>query len=129
MFMLAGPNGAGKSTLYDTVIAPRIKAPFINADRIQQDELKDGAMRAAYAAAGIAEDRRREALRQRRSFVTESTFSHESKLALVAEAQRRGFVVVLYVVALDDPARLVQRVATRIGEGGHPVPPERILAR
>jgi predicted ABC-type ATPase len=32
MFVLAGPNGAGKSTLYQTVIAPKIDAPFINAD-------------------------------------------------------------------------------------------------
>ena len=28
-----------------------------------------------------------------------------------------------------DPARLLDRVARRVREGGHPVPPERILAR
>lgn len=32
-------------------------------------------------------------------------------------------------MALDDPARLLTRVAQRVREGGHPVPPERILAR
>jgi predicted ABC-type ATPase len=37
--------------------------------------------------------------------------------------------VALHVVALDDPARLLDRVAQRVREGGHPVPPERILAR
>lgn len=41
MFVLAGPNGAGKSTLYQTVIAPKIDAPFINADLIQKAELQD----------------------------------------------------------------------------------------
>lgn len=35
----------------------------------------------------------------------------------------------LYIVALDDPAWLLARVAQRVREGGHPVPPERILAR
>jgi len=35
----------------------------------------------------------------------------------------------LYVVALDDPSRLLSRVAQRVREGGHAVPPERILAR
>lgn len=33
------------------------------------------------------------------------------------------------MVALDDPARLLDRVAQRVREGGHPVQPERILAR
>jgi predicted ABC-type ATPase len=56
-------------------------------------------------------------------------FSHPSKLALIEEAQRCGYTVALYIVALDDPARLLTRVAQRVREGGHPVPPERILAR
>jgi predicted ABC-type ATPase len=37
--------------------------------------------------------------------------------------------VMLLVVALDQPERLLARVAQRVLEGGHPVPPERILAR
>ncbi len=45
------------------------------------------------------------------------------------EAQRCGYTVALYIVALDDPARLLSRVAQRVREGGHAVPPERILAR
>ncbi len=59
MFMLAGPNGAGRSTLYETVIRPRVAAPFINADVIQRDELRDASMTASYRAAEIAEERRR----------------------------------------------------------------------
>ena len=35
----------------------------------------------------------------------------------------------LIVVCLDDPQRLLERVAGRVTEGGHAVPPERILAR
>jgi predicted ABC-type ATPase len=35
----------------------------------------------------------------------------------------------LIVVCLDDPKRLLARVAGRVTEGGHAVPPERILAR
>ena len=33
------------------------------------------------------------------------------------------------MVALDEPSRLLSRVAQRVREGGHAVPPERILAR
>lgn len=55
-------------------------------------------------------------------------FSHESKLALIQEAQAKGFFVMLLVV-VDQPERLLARVAQRVTEGGHAVPPERILAR
>lgn len=58
LFLIAGPNGAGKSTFYDTVLKSRIQAPFINADIIQRDELKNASLEAAYEAAGIADGRR-----------------------------------------------------------------------
>ena len=38
---------------------------------------------------------------------------------LIASAQRQGFTVALYVVALGDPQRLLGRVAQRVREGGH----------
>ena len=63
------------------------------------------------------------------SFVSETVFSHASKLALIEEAVAYGYVVALYVVALDDPQRLLVRVQRRVGEGGHDVPQDRILAR
>lgn len=129
MFMLAGPNGAGKSTLYETVIKPRTNAPFINADVIQRDELKDSSMVASYKAAEIAEGRRRECLAQGRDFVSESTFSHESKLALVADAKAAGFRVAMYHVNVRDANLSVDRVAQRTREGGHDVPEDKIRER
>ncbi|MHA7887264.1 hypothetical protein [Roseicyclus sp.] len=47
LVLLAGPNGAGKSTLYQTRVAPRFAGPFVNADIIQRDELRDPSMEAA----------------------------------------------------------------------------------
>jgi predicted ABC-type ATPase len=129
LFILAGPNGAGKSTLYETVVKPRIKAPFINADIIQRDELKDSAMEAAYTAAKIAETRRAEYIAERKSFVAESTFSHPSKLDLITQAQTAGFRVVTYHVNVRSPNLSVARVANRVTEGGHDVPEEKIRKR
>ncbi|MEB0056666.1 zeta toxin family protein [Variovorax sp. RTB1] len=129
MFLLAGPNGAGKSTLYELAIAPRIQAPFINADLIQREELRDASMSAAYTAASIAENRRRLALKQGLSFVSESVFSHPSKLELVDDARRVGFRVVLYHVNVGKPELSVSRVALRVGEGGHDVPEDKIRKR
>ena len=130
--MLAGPNGAGKSTLYETRIKPTIPpdtAPFINADIIQRDELKDPSMEASYKAAEIAESRRRAHLAEGKSFVSELTFSHESKLALIQEAKDAGFRVVMYHVNVRSADLSVRRVALRTKEGGHNVPENKIRER
>lgn len=49
--LLAGPNGAGKTTLYQIRVAPSFAGPFVNAEIIQRDELKDTSMAASYKAA------------------------------------------------------------------------------
>ncbi len=87
LVMLAGPNGSGKSTLYETLIAPKFAVPFINADIIQRDEIKDGDVNAAYEAAQIASERRTSLMADRTSFATETVFSHPSKLDLIPTAQ------------------------------------------
>lgn len=129
MYVIVGPSGAGKSTLYESVIAPRVFSPFLGAKLIQQHELQDPDPQTAYKAAGIVEAHRQEHLRQGRSFVTESTFSHPSKLALIDEAKAAGFRVVVYHVNVRSAELAVRRVAARVKEGGHGVPEDKIRAR
>ena len=132
--LLAGPNGAGKSTLYKALVTGGIvgaACEFVNADLHEREHLqhiRDPQARSE-AAREWADARRAALLSQRQSFVSETVFSHASKVQLIAQAQQMGFVVALHVVALDDPERLLQRVARRVREGGHSVPPEKILAR
>lgn len=132
--LLAGPNGAGKSTLYRALVREGILGPpleFVNADLYEQAYLQhiaDPESRSE-AARQWADARRTTLLREGADFASETVFSHHSKLALIEEAQRCGYTVALYIVALDDPTRLLSRVAQRVREGGHPVPHERILAR
>ena len=133
-YLLAGPNGAGKSTLYRAlVLAGTIPAAaeFVNADLYEAAHLQhiaDPEQRSAHARQW-ADARRAALLQAGQSFVSETVFSHESKLALIAHAQRCGFAVVLLVVCMDDPERLLARVHQRVQEGGHAVSDERILAR
>ncbi len=118
MIVLAGPNGAGKSTLYETRVAPSFAGPFINADIIQRDELRDPSPAASYEAAEIASSRRADLLARGRDFVTETVFSHPSKLELIDEARNRGFTVIVMHVGVDTPELSVARVGTRV-EGSH----------
>jgi predicted ABC-type ATPase len=133
-YLLAGPNGAGKTTLYKAlVLADTVPstAEFVNADLYEAEHLQHIAQLQTRSeqARLWADARRKELLTQGQSFVSETVFSHSSKLALIQEAQAQGFFVMLLIVALDQPERLLARVAQRVAEGGHPVPAERILAR
>lgn len=129
MVLLAGPNGAGKSTLYETRVAPGFKGPFINADVIQRDELRDPSMEASYEAARIAAERREAHLAGGQSFATETVFSHPSKLDVIQSARARGFNVIVMHVGVDSPDLSVARVGLRREEGGHGVPEDKVRER
>lgn len=133
-YLLAGPNGAGKSTLYKALKAAgkiAADAEFVNADLYEAAHLQhiQDPLQRSEAARNWADARRKQLLSLGQSFVSETVFSHASKLALIHEAQAQGFFVLLLVVALDQPERLLTRVSNRVMEGGHNVPSERILAR
>lgn len=132
LHLIAGPNGAGKSTLHNYLIEPRYPGlEFVNADHFERDHLqhiKNPGQR-SLAARTWADERRLELLTQRVSFVSETVFSHPSKLTLIQQAQALGFSVLLYVVCLDEPRILLRRVRQRIKEGGHSVPNNKILER
>jgi predicted ABC-type ATPase len=133
-YLLAGPNGAGKSTLYKAALAEGLipnGAPFVNADLHESAALQhvvDPVARSRQARTWADAERNR-CLKAGASFASETVFSHTSKLDLMAAAKRAGFAVVLLVVCVNDPQMLLGRVAQRVEEGGHPVPPERILSR
>jgi predicted ABC-type ATPase len=132
--LLAGPNGAGKSTLYRALVASgniSSQLEFVNADLYEQSHLQHitDALQRSEAARDWADSRREALLNAKVGFVSETVFSHESKLELITQAQTMGFDVVLYVVSLDDPKRLLTRVSQRVREGGHNVPAQRILDR
>ena len=128
LHVIAGPNGAGKSTLHDRVIGPVTKLELVNADVIAAREWPDDAAAHAYDAARLAAERRDELLAARTSFVTETVFSHESKVDLVKAAAEAGYLVNLHVVLVPEDLA-VARVANRVRNDGHDVPEEKVRSR
>ncbi len=125
---MAGPNGAGKSTLVLRVIQPVTHLPFVNADVIAAERWPGEELEHAYEASQAAAAIRGELLATRRSFISETVFSHPSKVALVETAQRAGFLVTLHVVLLPVDVT-VARVAHRVSRGGHQVPEQKVRER
>jgi predicted ABC-type ATPase len=127
LYLLAGPNGAGKTTFYEQVLAAT-GLDFVNADRIAALRWPGDEMARGYDAAAEAAAVRERYLADRRSFITESVFSHPSKVDLVTRAVEVGYRVHLRVLIV--PVDLsVARVAHRVLEGGHDVPEAKIRQR
>lgn len=128
LWLLAGGNGAGKSTFYRCALQPRGLA-LVNADNIARNIDPDNAEQASYAAAQLAEHLRYDLLNKGVSFCFETVFSHPSKIDFMAQAKALGYEIILVFIHLDNSELNAARVAQRVSEGGHAVPPEKILAR
>jgi predicted ABC-type ATPase len=128
LHILAGPNGAGKSTFVRTALEPLTQLPFINADEIAKERWPGAEEEHAYDASEAAAQGRDEAIAERRSFITETVFSHPSKVGLIEQALDAGYVVELHVILVSEDVT-VGRVAHRVALGGHTVPEDKIRQR
>ena len=128
LHVLAGPNGAGKSTLASRVLQPQTHLPIVNADAIAAERWPDAQVERAYEAARLAAIERDRLLAAGESFITETVFSHPSKVQLVETAQARGYLVYLHVVMVPLAVTL-GRVEHRVRQGGHTVPEPKIRQR
>ncbi|RFA07023.1 ATPase [Subtercola boreus] len=128
LHVLAGPNGAGKSTFVRAVLQPVIHLPFINADEIAAERWPGSESQHAYDASAAAAAERDRAFGTRRSFITETVFSHPSKLELIRRGVATGYLVSLHVILVPEDVT-VQRVAHRVARGGHTVPEAKIRER
>ncbi len=128
LHLVVGPNGAGKTTFYEEILLPATRLPFINADLIARQRWPDDASAHAYEAAKEAAELRRGAIADRRSFATETVFSHPSKLDLLRAAGAAGYRRYLHVILIPEELA-VRRVRVRVETGGHDVPEDKIRGR
>lgn len=63
------------------------------------------------------------------TFFYETVFSHRSKLQLLQDAKNKGFKIYLYFVSTKDPTINWERVKSRVKQGGHKVPKEKVVSR
>lgn len=128
--LVVGPNGAGKSTFVAKILRPALPpgTPFVNADEIARARFPGEAMQRSREAAVIAAATREALMSRGVPFIAETVFSHRSKLDLVDRAVAGGYYVRLHVLAIPSPLA-VQRVRYRVADGGHDVPPHKIVER
>jgi predicted ABC-type ATPase len=127
--LVVGPNGAGKSTFVELVLAPhRPGVTFVNADVIAAQRWPQDPEAHGYDAARVAAQTRSALIELREPFITETVFSHPSKLELIDDAAAAGYTIALHVLLVPEDLA-VHRVAYRVASGGHAVPEDKIRQR
>ena len=129
LHILAGVNGAGKTTLYGEVADTN--SIFINPDEIAKQIAPDDVNnpRVSVKAGRLALQQIDATLKNRQSFVYETTLSSHQALNLFQQAKNHGYSVVLHYVGLDDRELSADRVAMRVQSGGHDIPREALMRR
>lgn len=132
LWVVAGPNGAGKTTLVTQRLAARAiddEFEVINPDVIAQSlPFLNG--RLDERRAGEQAILRRNALvASGKSLAIETTLSGHSAMRFMGGAREAGFKVNLVYVGIDSPELSIDRVRTRVADGGHDVPIEALVRR
>ena len=126
--IIAGPNGSGKSTFYREFLRDAFPV-FVNADEIAA-HLAGVPQDRSLEAARQAEAARNRLLEQRATFALETVFSRrEYWLQFILRCQAQGNRVWLYFICTETPAINVFRIGTRVEQGGHSVPPDKVQER
>ena len=128
--ILAGPNGAGKSTVAPALLEGALGVTeFVNADDIARGLSAFNPEGASIAAGRVMLARLRELAQQRVSFAFETTLASRSFAPWLVNLKSSGYTVHLVFLWLPSAEFALVRVAGRVREGGHGVPPETVRRR
>ena len=130
LYIIAGCNGAGKTTASYTVLPEMLGCKeFVNADEIAKGLSPFNPESVAIEAGRLMLQRMDDLLSEGSDFAFETTLSTRSYVKFFDRAQAKGYFVTLLYFWLPTPEQAIERVATRVREGGHNIPSDVIRRR
>lgn len=130
LYIIAGCNGAGKTTASFTILPEILDCKeFVNADEIAKGLSPFQPEKVSFEAGRIMLHRINELLETNQTFAFETTLATKSYKSKVIEAQTKGYNVTLLFFWLRDVDLAIERVKTRVQEGGHNIESEVIRRR
>lgn len=130
LYIIAGCNGAGKTTASFTILPEILNCKeFVNADEIAKGLSPFQPEKAALESGRIMLHRINELLAHNEIFAFETTLATKSYKQKVIAAQEKGYKAVLLFFWLDSVDLAIERVRTRVQEGGHNIETDVIKRR
>jgi predicted ABC-type ATPase len=130
IYIIAGCNGAGKTTASFTVLPEMLDCnEFVNADEIAKGLSPFQPETVSFHAGRIMLERITELIDLEVDFAFETTLTTISYKNTIELARLKGYKITLLFFWLNDIKLAIERVATRVSEGGHNIPEEVIIRR
>lgn len=127
MTVFAGTNGAGKSTI--SLQMRNWLGELVDPDQIARELKPDDPRSADLSAGREAVKRIRSLIQQKKHFAIETTLSGTFVLKHMQIAKNSGYEIVVYYIGLQDVQMHIDRVASRVEQGGHWIAEEDIRFR
>jgi len=123
LYIIAGCNGAGKTTASFTLLPEMLNCnEFINADEIARGLSPLNPNKAAIEAGRIMLTRINKLIQNQNDFAFETTLASKSYARTIELARKSGYQITLVFFWLDTVDLAIERVRTRVNEGGHDIP-------
>ncbi len=130
VIIIAGPNGAGKTTFARNFLPNEAQTyQFINADLIAAGLSPFNPDLAAFKAGRIMLSEIEAVSLSGHNFAFETTLSGVHYLTQIKRWQNLGYTVKLWFIKLSTSELAIERVKSRVKQGGHDIPHATILRR
>ena len=130
VIIIAGPNGAGKTTFARNFLPKEAQTyQFINADLIAAGLSPFNPDLAAFKAGRIMLSEIEAVSLSGHNFAFETTLSGVHYLTQIKRWQNLGYTVKLWFIKLSTSELAIERVKSRVKQGGHDIPHATILRR
>ena len=130
LYIISGCIGAGKTTASYTMLPEMLDcSEFVNSDEFAKGLSPFNPEKASIQASRYMIMKIRYLLKKQKDFGIETTLATRTLLKTVRLAQDAGYTVTLLYFWLNSPELAVERVAARVGTGGHNIPEETIRRR
>ncbi|NHM08333.1 zeta toxin [Flavobacterium sp. CYK-4] len=130
LYIIAGCNGAGKTTASFTILPEILDCKeFVNADEIAKGLSPFQPEKVSFEAGRIMLKRINELLETNENFAFETTLATKSYKSKITEAKSKNYNVTLLFFWLQNVDLAIERVKTRVLEGGHNIETDVIKRR
>ena len=122
IIIIAGPNGAGKTTFAHEYLINEADCPiFVNADLIALG-LSPFQPASIMRAGRLMLEEINNHARRGKNFSFETTLSSRGYIRMIRQWRANGYRVKLIFLSLATPEEAVNRVRSRVAQGGHNIP-------
>lgn len=122
LYIISGCNGAGKTTASYTVLPEMLQCEeFVNVDEIAKGLSPFNPDKAAIEAGKLMLNKMHSLISVKKDFAFETTLSPRSYVNLVQLAHDNGYHITLLYFWLNSVDLAIERVKSRVREGGHDI--------